>query len=69
MNGSHTYPAFWNQTSFTAPVSLFTMTCAVPPTRANPTIHGVTNCTTLTPKLPMPAWMPRAVPCFDRGKK
>ncbi len=32
-------------------------------------IHGVTNCTMLTPKLPMPAWMPRAVPCLAFGKK
>ena len=25
------------------------------PNRAKPIIHGVSNCTTLTPKLPMPA--------------
>ena len=35
----------------------------------SPTIHGVTNCTTLTPKLPMPACTPSAVPCLALGKK
>ncbi len=36
---------------------------------AKPMIQGVTNWTALTPKLPMPAWIPRAVPCLERGKK
>ena len=36
---------------------------------ANPMIHGVTNCARLTPKLPIPAWMPSAVPCSFLGKK
>jgi hypothetical protein len=31
-------------------------------------IHGVMNCTTLTPKLPMPAWIASAVPCRRLGK-
>ena len=39
------------------------------PTTLAPMIRGVTNCTTDTPKLPMPAWMPRASPCSRFGKK
>ncbi len=68
-NGTQTNAAFWNQTSLVAPVSLFFITCDAPPMMAKPMIHGVTNCTMLTPKLPMPACRPSAVPCFERGKK
>ena len=32
-------------------------------------IHGVTNWTSETPKLPTPACTPSAVPCMRRGKK
>src|SRR5690606_17259822 len=32
-------------------------------------IRGTTNCTTETPKLPMPAFNPVARPFFDLGKK
>ncbi len=31
--------------------------------------HGVSSCTSETPKLPMPAWRPSAVPCRRLGKK
>ena len=31
--------------------------------------HGVSSCTSETPKLPMPAWRPSAVPCMRLGKK
>ena len=39
------------------------------PSSEKPMIHGVTNCTMETPKLPMPACRPSAVPCLRRGKK
>ena len=67
-NGTQIHAAFWYQTSLVAPVSAFVNTWAAP-IRLNPTTHGVTNWTTLTPKLPMPAWTPRAVPCLALGKK
>ena len=38
------------------------------PNTARPIIQGVTNCTRLTPKLPMPAWIASAVPCSRFGK-
>jgi hypothetical protein len=31
--------------------------------------HGVSSCTIETPKLPIPACRPSAVPCFLLGKK
>ena len=67
-NGTQIHPAFWYQTCFSIPFSGFEKVCAAP-MRAKPTIHGVTNCTRLTPKFPIPAWTPRAVPCFAFGKK
>ncbi len=67
-NGTQIHPAFWYQTCFSMPLSGLTNSWD-PPMRANPTIHGVTNCTRLTPKLPMPAWIPSAVPCLALGKK
>ncbi len=39
------------------------------PHLATPIITGVMNCARLTPKLPIPAWMPRAVPLSRFGKK
>ena len=46
------------------------MVCASPiePTSTKPMTQGVMNCTTLTPKLPMPAWIASAVPCRRLGK-
>ncbi len=34
-----------------------------------PISQGVSNCTSETPKLPIPACRPSAVPCILRGKK
>src|SRR3989304_9651808 len=68
-------------TSVTTPASLVILTsktgvafvnnCGPPnaPNREKPIIHGVTNCTKLTPKFPMPACSPIAVPCSLFGKK
>src|SRR3990170_483842 len=67
-------------TSVTTPASLVILTsktgvafvnnCGPPnaPNREKPIIHGVTNCTKLTPKFPMPACSPIAVPCSLLGK-
>ena len=47
------------------------MVCEPPrnPIMLKPMIHGVSSCTSETPKLPIPAWSPSAVPCRRRGKK
>src|SRR3989338_2460005 len=68
--GMYQNTAFCSQTGFvTAP---FVKVCEEPVAAAREAtvmIHGVTNWVRLTPKLPMPAWMPRAVPCKRFGKK
>ena len=68
MNGTQMYPAFWYQTSLSTPFFTSTKRCEAPMIEI-PTIQGTTNCTRLTPKLPMPACRPRAVPCLALGKK
>src|SRR3990172_6945292 len=67
-------------TSVTTPASLVILTsktgvafvnnCGPPnaPNREKPIIHGATNCTKLTPKFPIPACSPMAVPCSLLGK-
>src|SRR3989304_28165 len=67
-------------TSLTTPASLVILTsktgvafvnnCGPPnaPSKEKPIIHGVTNCTKLTPKFPIPACSPMAVPCSLLGK-
>ena len=70
MNGTHTNPAFCSQIVFSTPS--FTYTCPSPPrppSKAPVTTTGTTNCTSDTPRLPMPALSPVASPFFDFGKK
>ena len=64
-SGTHTKAAFWYQTSPFGP-------CWAAPsqdTMEKPISHGVSSCTSETPKLPMPAWRPSAVPWRRFGKK
>src|SRR3989304_4327560 len=55
--------AFWSQIDLPLSVGW------AAPIIANPMIQGVMNWTALTPKLPIPAWMPSAVPWSRFGKK
>ena len=42
---------------------------AAVPSSPKPTIQGPSNWINETPKLPIPAWMPNAVPAIRLGKK
>ena len=53
----------------TRPSLVFWGAKAPKPKRLTPIIMGATNWIKETPKLPMPAWMPRAVPAMRFGKK
>ncbi len=70
ISGIHTNAAFWYQTSSDGLPA--TVSSWLPPRKAKKETamrYGVSSCTRETPKLPSPAWMPRAVPCLRRGKK
>ena len=63
INGTQIKPAFCSQIDLlTAPL---TQTCGSPPREPNTEAaitSGTTNCTVLTPRLPKPAFRPKAVP-------
>ena len=70
-------PAFWIQVGVPAgilpkiqPLSLTSVIGSPPSAPKMPTviISGITICIVVTPKLPMPALMPSAVPCSRLGK-
>src|SRR3989338_8388200 len=73
-------PSSLTTTSLTTPASFviftantgvaFVKTCGAPaaPTTTKPIIQGVTNWVTLTPRFPIPACNPKAVPCSLLGK-
>ncbi|MCY1232876.1 hypothetical protein D9M72_453910 [compost metagenome] len=70
MNGTQMKPAFCSQRLCVAPSAWYC--CGSPPSAPNTasdTTSGVTNCTTDTPRLPMPAFSPVARPFFALGKK
>ncbi|MNN21829.1 hypothetical protein D3C81_1351640 [compost metagenome] len=70
MNGTQMKPAFWSQSCCVAPLAAYS--CPAPPSApktATETTTGVTNCTTETPRLPMPAFRPVASPLRAFGKK
>jgi hypothetical protein len=70
MNGTQMKPAFCSHICFVSPP--FTHSCESPPSAPNTPIvitRGTTNCMTETPRLPKPAFMPRAIPFCDFGKK
>ncbi|MNR50492.1 hypothetical protein D3C85_1700160 [compost metagenome] len=70
MNGTHTKPAFCSHICLVA--SPLTQVCGSPPKLPNrPMVItiGTTNCTSDTPRLPRPAFMPSAVPFSAFGKK
>ena len=68
-NGTYQNAAFCNQTVLVFPALLNVCDPPnAPPATAKEMIHGVTNWVRLTPKFPMPAWMPSAVPCRRFGK-
>ena len=70
MNGIQINPAFCSQTSLVAPPSSYAW--GKPPLKASAPLKmtiGTTACITPTPRLPAPAFHPRAAPVFFSGKK
>ncbi len=70
MNGTQTKPAFCSH-NLVAPLASAAV-CGSPPSQPNtPAVitSGMTNCTTLTPRLPKPAFSASALPFSDFGKK
>ena len=69
MSGIHVKAAFWYQTSRAAcPGICICWLAPRKPSIPKPMSHGVSSWTSETPKLPIPAWMPRAVPCLAAGR-
>ena len=70
MNGIQKNAAFWYHTVTSGLPATF-ICCEPPrnPRNPRPISHGVSSCTSETPKLPMPAWTPSAVPAMRLGKK
>ncbi len=65
MNGTQMKPAFCNHSELPS-----ANTCGWPPMKPNTPkeiTSGTLNCITDTPRLPSPAFRPRAVPCWDSG--
>src|SRR5262245_42361705 len=70
MKGTQMKPAFCSQICVVLPPS--TAACGSPPNQPNtPAViaSGITNCTTLTPRLPSPALSASALPFCALGKK
>ena len=67
--GTHMNAAFWYQTERVAPLSCSVWAAPSQPTIAKPISQGVKSWTNETPKLPIPACRPSAVPCNRFGKK
>ncbi|MOA21628.1 hypothetical protein D3C78_1421300 [compost metagenome] len=65
MKGTQMNPAFCNHSWLPS-----SSVCGWPPRKPNtPKVitSGTQNCMTETPRLPRPAFRPRAVPCWDLG--
>src|SRR6185369_4875417 len=70
MKGTQTKPAFCIQIDLVTPLT--THICGSPHRALNMPVvmtSGTRNCMALTPRLPSPAFRPRAVPFCDFGKK
>ena len=70
ISGIQMNAAFWYHTCVLGLPATF-IACEPPrnPIIEKPMSHGVSSCTRETPRLPMPACRPSAVPCMRRGKK
>ena len=77
-DSTHAKPAFWIQVDVPAailpkiqPLSFSSVIGSPPKAPKMPTVitSGMTICIVVTPKLPMPALMPSAVPCSRFGKE
>ena len=70
MNGTQTKPAFCSHSGTWRGPSV-TITGSPPNQPSTPAVmtRGTTNCTTLTPRLPRPAFSASALPFSARGKK